>query len=407
MASVFLSHSSADKPFVYRLAQDLKSMGHQIWLDEWELRVGQHFISKMDEGTRRADYVILVLTPESVSSGWVEREWNAAYRSEIDQDRLVVLPVLVRPCTIPTELQTKKYADFTKDYATGLGQLIKVLRTVYVRSVDPLLANRSLITIRRGPGAESVKNHRIASIFLGQENWSFAAIVESQGAREESVEATRLAGECVQEVFSRLSQRREPLSQDTMLKIFIVVNSAIRHFNVSKKLPPMEMVCTKMAASLQIRDDVLLATTGDTGAIAGQSLNDDENQILVAYNNLMMPSVEEWETEGPRRYLRGAPLGLCPDSLLECMTFDAKSSRLALKDDYVVLTSFIPPQEDRLVRRILGRESGSEVGTLLCEEHEPPSDECMALALIRTESAERAPTSDPAATKKRRWQFWR
>ena len=38
---VFLSHNSADKPDVLRLAQELKRRGLHPWLDEWHLVVGE------------------------------------------------------------------------------------------------------------------------------------------------------------------------------------------------------------------------------------------------------------------------------------------------------------------------------------------------------------------------------
>lgn len=127
MAKVFLSHSSKDKEFVRRLADDLRELGHSPWLDEWEIRVGDCIVSKIQEGILGADYVVLVLTPESVTSGWVEREWKDAYWTEIEARRIVVLPILLRPCEAPTLLRTKKYADFIKRYELGLAQLTQAI----------------------------------------------------------------------------------------------------------------------------------------------------------------------------------------------------------------------------------------------------------------------------------------
>ncbi len=40
MPSLFLSHSSADKTFVEKLAKDLEGVGVNVWFDKWEIKVG-------------------------------------------------------------------------------------------------------------------------------------------------------------------------------------------------------------------------------------------------------------------------------------------------------------------------------------------------------------------------------
>lgn len=123
MARIFISHSSEDKDFARKLAEDLKTLGHAPWLDEWEIKVGESIVQKISDAVTMADYVIVVLTPHSVESGWVEREWQSAYHSEVEKRRVVVLPLLFRQCTIPQLLRDKMYADFRSSYPVGLAQL--------------------------------------------------------------------------------------------------------------------------------------------------------------------------------------------------------------------------------------------------------------------------------------------
>lgn len=127
MAKIFLSHSSKDKDFVRKLARNLKHLGHNPWYDEWEIRVGECIVSRIQEGLSKADFVILVLTPEAVASGWVKREWKDAYWSEIKEKNIVVLPVLLRKTDIPKLLRTKKYADFSTSFEIGFGELCQSL----------------------------------------------------------------------------------------------------------------------------------------------------------------------------------------------------------------------------------------------------------------------------------------
>ena len=144
MAKIFLSHSSKDKKFVYRLGEDLRALGHEPWLDEWEIKVGECIPSKIDHAIGEADYVIIILSPEAVESGWVEREWQSKYWDEIEQNKIFVLPVLLKDCKIPNLLKTKKYADFRNNYSAGFVKLMG--------AISPILgSSSSSIDIQRDP----------------------------------------------------------------------------------------------------------------------------------------------------------------------------------------------------------------------------------------------------------------
>ena len=150
MARVFLSHSSKDKPFVRRLAEDLVAMGHEPWLDEWKIKVGECVVTNVERGISDADCVVLVLTPDAVSSGWVEREWKAKYWNEISQRRTFVLPALAKACEIPALLQTRKYADFRKSRRAA--DPVRVATDALSDTKPALPAERGRVGRRLAPG---------------------------------------------------------------------------------------------------------------------------------------------------------------------------------------------------------------------------------------------------------------
>lgn len=122
--SVFISYSSKDRDFVERLATDLKSRGLYVWFDQWELKVGDSLIEKINAGITSQDYLVVVLSKTSVRSQWVMKELNAALMKELTERRVVVLPILIEDCDIPTLLSEKVYADFRDDYSSGLDRLL-------------------------------------------------------------------------------------------------------------------------------------------------------------------------------------------------------------------------------------------------------------------------------------------
>src|SRR3712207_1171437 len=94
----FISHSWHDKPSARKLAKSLRGAGVYVWLDEAEIKIGDSLIEKIRDGIDRVDYVIALISSESVKSPWVQQELDIAMNQQIAGKRVKVLPVLVEKC---------------------------------------------------------------------------------------------------------------------------------------------------------------------------------------------------------------------------------------------------------------------------------------------------------------------
>jgi len=121
---VFLSHSSADKAFVARLAADLNGRNVPVWFDQWELKVGDSLSEKIAAGIGGSGWLAVVLSKSSVQSAWVQKELNAAQAQELQSKSVFVLPLILDDCQIPLFLLDKVYADFRNSYESGLDALL-------------------------------------------------------------------------------------------------------------------------------------------------------------------------------------------------------------------------------------------------------------------------------------------
>lgn len=125
---VFLSHSSIDKSTVISIALDLSERGISTWLDSFDILPGESIVSKINDGIKECDYMLLFLSNNSVKSKWVQKEWETFLWDEISCDKIKIIPIKLDDCEVPKILQTKKYIDFSNDYNDGLFELISTIR---------------------------------------------------------------------------------------------------------------------------------------------------------------------------------------------------------------------------------------------------------------------------------------
>lgn len=123
--TVFLCHASADKPFVRQVANDLAAAGFNVWLDEFEIKVGESIVEKISKATAECDALILFVSEHSARSEWVKREWQSTLSRSLSGRGGRVLPALVEECEIPSIMSDVKYANFSNSYNEGLKAIIE------------------------------------------------------------------------------------------------------------------------------------------------------------------------------------------------------------------------------------------------------------------------------------------
>ena len=117
---IFLSYSHSDAEFVDKRALQLVKHNVHVWIDRWELNVGDSLIDRIQQAVDGASALLVVLSPESVESEWCKRELSAGLLRELEEKRVVVMPVLLRDCEIPVFARGKFYADFRTNFDDGL-----------------------------------------------------------------------------------------------------------------------------------------------------------------------------------------------------------------------------------------------------------------------------------------------
>jgi tetratricopeptide (TPR) repeat protein len=120
----FLSHASADKPFVEELKRFLEEGGDiKCWLDTFEIEFGGNIAARIGEGLGKSDFVLVFLSPAAQKSRWVEEEWTTAYFAQVNSGVTRLIPVLLGDAQLPALLEGKKYCDLRTNQLEGMREL--------------------------------------------------------------------------------------------------------------------------------------------------------------------------------------------------------------------------------------------------------------------------------------------
>jgi hypothetical protein len=126
-SAVFISHRGEDIALAEQLAMELRRAGFEVWLDKWNIRVGDSIIGKINAGLENARYLILCYSEAGVLSPWMSREWMAALAQQLNGYEVKVLPVRLSGGKPPAIMADIKYADLVKDRNQGMAELLKAM----------------------------------------------------------------------------------------------------------------------------------------------------------------------------------------------------------------------------------------------------------------------------------------
>ena len=128
MANVFISHRGSDAQEAERLADEIRNAGHQVWLDKWNISLGDSIVERMNEGLEGATYVVVCYSSSGVTSPWMSREWMSALARQLSGHGVKLLPVLLTGGDPPAILADLKYADLVSDWSRGISELLQAMR---------------------------------------------------------------------------------------------------------------------------------------------------------------------------------------------------------------------------------------------------------------------------------------
>lgn len=92
---IFISYRSTQRPWVEILANNLVAQDYNVFLDAWELYGGQNFTRKIFDALTNSRCALLLATPESADSGWVQEEYEYMMNLSKNRDDFYWIPLVL------------------------------------------------------------------------------------------------------------------------------------------------------------------------------------------------------------------------------------------------------------------------------------------------------------------------
>lgn len=109
---LFISYNHRDREAANKLALELSRAGVNVFIDHWELATTDRILDRIERELSAADYVVVLLSPRSMASSWVQTELKYAFLRQEQEGRAFLIPVQLEDCNLPPDIAARPYHDY-------------------------------------------------------------------------------------------------------------------------------------------------------------------------------------------------------------------------------------------------------------------------------------------------------
>lgn len=124
MAKIYISYSRIDAPFAKKLTNDLRKLGHDVWIDD-SITGGTDWWNESISLILRSNIFIVLVSSSSSSSEWVSREIEIALHAPTR-----IIPILIGDSEIPRSIRAIQFLDARNYTPETLTQLIYAIEAI-------------------------------------------------------------------------------------------------------------------------------------------------------------------------------------------------------------------------------------------------------------------------------------
>ena len=146
--NIFLSHSSRDKPAALQLVDTLNFCAVDVWLDDWELEIGQSLTDEIAKAMEDSRYIVILITENYNKTVWTKTEYKKALSREQKEERTVMLPIIIGDAEMPAFLEDKIYIDLRAEYFVGITKIVGMIHGLSQHRISRALNEKKPQSVR-------------------------------------------------------------------------------------------------------------------------------------------------------------------------------------------------------------------------------------------------------------------
>src|SRR3954453_14140190 len=140
MPSAFISYAHEDQEFMLALVEQLQGQTLEIRYDQVVLNIGDSLIQRLSQEIAAGDFLLAIVSPDSVASNWCQRELALAATQGINEQRVKVLPVKFRGAERPPMLADTYWADADRHAVETIARQLAAAMRAHLEGADDAAA---------------------------------------------------------------------------------------------------------------------------------------------------------------------------------------------------------------------------------------------------------------------------
>ncbi|AYL98114.1 toll/interleukin-1 receptor domain-containing protein [Mucilaginibacter celer] len=151
MAKVFISYSSKDDQFVKRLSTDLLKHQVPVWLDAYELSIGDSLPDIIFQGIDDCPFILVVFSAIYKKSPWTSREFEAVLEKEQRDKKKYLIPVRIDEHPLPSEIEERIRVNLSANYDSEMRKLVRFFKSEHINISSIPISERQIVFNFKSP----------------------------------------------------------------------------------------------------------------------------------------------------------------------------------------------------------------------------------------------------------------
>lgn len=109
---VFVNYRSTDRPFAMELVSRLEGAGFRVFIDQKELKPGQHLAQQLQAGLSNSRAAVVLVSRDWLASKWCQEEANTLLKRAVEDPSFTLIPLRLDDSEMPKLLDARVWLDF-------------------------------------------------------------------------------------------------------------------------------------------------------------------------------------------------------------------------------------------------------------------------------------------------------